>query len=163
MPPARRACRKTPSRRRPGWRQAASRPLPREHPEERHLTLRLLHPDELVEDQLESRVANELTVRRGVEGREEHVDTEPLIGPIGAPYVAERGEEQPVRLQPACDPREQASLLLSGDVHDRVEGGDSVERIRGEVEPAEIAGEERCPGEPRASETKLPLGDVDGE
>src|SRR5829696_6277452 len=95
MPPARRACRKTPSRRRPGWRQAASRPLPREHPEERHLTLRLLHPHELVEDQLESRVANELTVRRGVEGREEHVDTEPLIGPIGAPTWLNEARNSP--------------------------------------------------------------------
>src|SRR5215210_2267599 len=107
MPPAHRACRRTPSRRRHGLRLTASWSLPSEHPEERDLALGLTHPHELVEHELEPGLANEPAVRLGVEGGEEHLDPEPLVRPVGTAHVAERREEQPVRLQPAGDPTEQ--------------------------------------------------------
>jgi hypothetical protein len=102
--------------------------LLREHPEEGDLAFRLAHLDEVVEQQLEARLAKKGAVRLCVVATEEHRHAQPLPRPVGAVARAERREEEAVRLEPACDAPEEVGVLFARDVRDRVEGSDPVER-----------------------------------
>ena len=73
-----------------------------------------MHPDELVHEELEARLADEPPIRVGVEAREEHLDPEPLVGAVLTSDVAHRREEQAAGLQPAHDPAEQIGLSSRG-------------------------------------------------
>jgi 8-oxo-dGTP pyrophosphatase MutT (NUDIX family) len=75
--------------------------------------------------------------------------------------VAERGQEEAARLQPAADPLEELAVPLSRDVRDRVERDDRVEARRLALELGEVRLHEGRLGDGGLGETELLHREVD--
>src|SRR5918912_359990 len=142
---------------------AVSLPHLSKHPQKRDVAGRRLHGDELLVDKLEARLANELAARIGVEAREEHLDSEPVLDPVRATAVTERREEEAAGLQPSVDPTHESPVLASRHVHQGIQRRHGVERRIRNRQLHEVALDEGRGRRRGARQPKLLLGNVDAD
>src|ERR1051326_5026972 len=84
--------------------------------------------DQLCAFDLQARVANQPFISACVIVTEKHLGSQPVALPVRAVSGTEACEEDPGRLEPSRYAPEEPCMLDSGDVRDRLEAGDGVNR-----------------------------------